>query len=175
TGDNVTQPSSEMPWYSGPTLLDFLESVEVESDRAGKAFRMPIQWVNRPHLDFRGYSGTIASGRIKPGDRVTVLPSGRTTTVTRVVTMDGDLPEAVAGRAVTLTVADEIDASRGNVIASDTSRPTLSEQFAAHIVWMSDSQMLPGRSYLLALGGNLVSAQVTELKHKVNVNTLEHT
>jgi len=174
TGDNVTQPSSQMPWYSGPTLLDFLESVGVESDRAGKPFRMPIQWVNRPHLDFRGYSGTIASGHIRPGDRVAVLPSGRTTTVTRIVTMDGDLAEATAGRAVTLTLADEIDASRGDVIAADTSRPALAEQFAAHVVWMSDSQMLPGRPYLLALGGNLVSAQVTELKHKVNVNTLEH-
>jgi len=175
TGDNVTQSSAQMSWYSGPTLLDFLESVEVESDRADKPFRMPIQWVNRPHLDFRGYAGTIASGRIKPGDRVAILPSGRTTTVTRLVTMDGDLPEAAAGRAVTLTLADEVDASRGDVIASDTSRPALAEQFAAHIVWMSDAQMLPGRPYLLTLGGNLVGAQVTELKHKVNVNTLEHT
>ncbi len=174
TGDNVTHASEAMPWYAGPTLLEHLETVEVTSDLAGRPFRMPIQWVNRPHLDFRGYSGTVASGRVKPGDRVVVLPSGRTTTITRVVTMDGDLPEATAGRAVTLTFKDEIDASRGDVIAADIDRPALAEQFAAHIVWMSESQMLPGRPYLLAIAGNLVGAQMTELKHKINVNTLEH-
>jgi bifunctional enzyme CysN/CysC len=174
TGDNVTQPSDAMPWYAGPTLLEHLETVEVASDSALRPFRMPIQWVNRPHLDFRGYSGTIAGGVVKPGDRVVVLPSGRATTVKRIVTMDGDLPEATAGRAVTLTLADEIDASRGDIIAADIERPTLAEQFAAHVVWMSEQQMLPGRPYLLAIGGNLVSAQMTELKHKINVNTLEH-
>jgi bifunctional enzyme CysN/CysC len=174
TGDNVTQQSDAMSWYAGPTLLEHLETVEVTSDRTQAPFRMPIQWVNRPHLDFRGYSGTIAGGLVKPGDRVVVLPSGRTTTVKRIVTMDGDLPEAGAGRAVTITFADEIDASRGDVIAADIDRPTLAEQFAAHVVWMSEQQMLPGRPYLLAIGGNLVGAQMTELKHKINVNTLEH-
>jgi bifunctional enzyme CysN/CysC len=174
TGDNVTQPSDAMSWYAGPTLLEHLETVEVSSDLASRPFRMPIQWVNRPHLDFRGFSGTIAGGVVKPGDRVVVLPSGRTTTVKRIVTMDGDLPEASAGRAVTLTLADEIDMSRGDIIAADVERPTLAEQFAAHMVWMSDQPMLPGRPYLLAIGGNLVSAQMTELKHKINVNTLEH-
>ncbi len=174
TGDNVTQPSNSMPWYTGPTLLDHLETVDITSDLAKRPFRMPIQWVNRPHLDFRGFSGTIAGGVVKSGDRVVVLPSGRTTTVKRIVTMDGDLPDAAAGRAVTLTLADEIDMSRGDIIAADVERPTLAEQFAAHVVWMNDQPMLPGRSYLLAIGGNLVGAQMTELKHKINVNTLEH-
>jgi bifunctional enzyme CysN/CysC len=174
SGDNVTRQSDAMPWYAGPTLLEYLETVEVASDLAERPFRMPIQWVNRPHLDFRGYSGTVAGGRVKPGDRVVVLPSGRSTKIKRIVTMDGDLTEAAAGRAVTLTLDDEVDASRGNIIAADTSRPTLSEQFSAHIVWMNEAQMLPGRSYLLSIGGNLVNGQVTELKHKINVNTLEH-
>jgi bifunctional enzyme CysN/CysC len=175
TGDNVTRTSEAMPWYAGPTLLEHLETVEVASDLATKPFRMPIQWVNRPHLDFRGYSGTVASGRVKPGDRVVVLPSGRTTQIERVVTMDGDLPEAAAGRAVTLTLKDEIDASRGDVLAADTARPALAEQFAAHVVWMNEHEMLPGRPYFLLTAGNLIGAQITELKHKVNVNTLEHT
>ena len=174
TGDNVTQPSDAMAWYAGPTLLEHLETVEVASDLAERPFRMPVQWVNRPNQNFRGYSGTIAGGLVRPGDRVVVLPSGRTSTVERIVTHDGDLPEAVAGRAVTVTLADEIDASRGDIIAADTDRPTLSEQFAAHIVWMNEAQMLPSRPYLLSLGGNLVNAQITELKHKINVNTLEH-
>jgi bifunctional enzyme CysN/CysC len=175
TGDNVTSASDNMRWYSGPTLLDHLETVEVEQDRAGNPFRMPVQWVNRPNQNFRGFSGTIASGRVKPGDRVVSLPSGRTSKVKTIVTFDGELPEAAAGRAVTLTLEDEIDASRGDVLAADTERPALAEQFAAHIVWMSEHEMLPGRGYFLMTAGNLVGAQVTELKHKVNVNTLEHT
>jgi bifunctional enzyme CysN/CysC len=175
TGDNVTSASDNMRWYSGPTLLDHLETVEVEQDRAGNPFRMPVQWVNRPNQNFRGFSGTIASGRVKPGDRVVSLPSGRTSKVKSIVTFDGELPEAAAGRAVTLTLEDEIDASRGDVLAADTERPALAEQFAAHIVWMSEHEMLPGRGYFLMTAGNLVGAQVTELKHKVNVNTLEHT
>jgi bifunctional enzyme CysN/CysC len=175
TGDNVTSLSDNMRWYSGPTLLDHLETVEVHSDRADKPFRMPVQWVNRPNQNFRGFSGTIISGVVRPGDKVVSLPSGRTSKVKSVVTFDGELSEAVAGRAVTLTLEDEIDASRGDVIAADTERPALAEQFAAHIVWMSEDAMLPGRSYFLASAGNLVGAQVTELKHKVNVNTLEHT
>jgi bifunctional enzyme CysN/CysC len=174
TGDNVTQPSANMPWYRGPTLLDFLETVEVESGLADKPFRMAVQWVNRPNQDFRGFSGTIASGRVRPGDKIVTLPSARTSRVKSIVTYDGELPEASAGRAVTLTLEDEIDASRGDVIAADTARPALAEQFAAHVVWMNDHEMLPGRSYLLAANGNLVGAQVTELKHKINVNTLEH-
>jgi bifunctional enzyme CysN/CysC len=175
TGDNVTRPSDKMRWHKGPTLLAHLETVDVASDRAAQPFRLPVQWVNRPNADFRGYCGTIASGRIKPKDRVVVLPSGQTTQVKSIVTMDGELPEAVAGRAVTLTLTDEIDASRGDIVAAETERPVLADQFAAHVVWMNDAQMLPGRSYLLSLGGNLVNAQVTNLKHKINVNTLEHT
>jgi bifunctional enzyme CysN/CysC len=175
TGDNVTQPSTAMPWYTGPTLLQHLETVDVASDRTGQPFRMPVQWVNRPNADFRGYCGTIASGRVKANDRIVILPSGRTTQIKRIVTMDGDLPEAPAGRAVTLTLADEIDITRGDIIAAETARPTLADQFAAHVVWMNDNPMLPGRSWLMSTGANLVNAQVTNLKHKINVNTLEHT
>jgi bifunctional enzyme CysN/CysC len=174
TGDNVTRPSESMGWYAGPTLLQYLETVDVASDASSRPFRMAIQWVNRPNQDFRGYAGTIAGGRVQPGDRIVVLPSGRVTTVGRIVTYDGDLAEAAAGRAVTLTLSDEVDASRGDMIAADTDRPTLSDQFAAHIVWMNEAQMLPGRPYLLAMNGNFINAQITELKHKVNVNTLEH-
>jgi bifunctional enzyme CysN/CysC len=173
-GDNVTRRSENMPWYAGPTLLHHLETVEVAADAASRPFRMPVQWVNRPNQDFRGFSGTVAGGILRPGDRIVSLPSGRTTKVARIVTQDGDLSRAGAGDAITLTLADEIDASRGDVLAADDARPALAEQFAAHIVWMSESQMLPGRSYLLASGASQVGAQVTELKHKINVNTLEH-
>jgi bifunctional enzyme CysN/CysC len=174
TGDNVTRRSTAMTWYAGPTLLDHLETVEVSSIAAGLAFRMPIQWVNRPNLDFRGYAGTVASGRVKPGDRVVVLPSGRASSVKSIVTMDGELAEASAGRAVTGTLTDELDAGRGDLIAAESARPVSTDQFAAHVVWMNDTPMMPGRSYLLSIGGNLVGAQVTNLKHKVNINTLEH-
>ncbi|MDI3470430.1 MAG: Sulfate adenylyltransferase subunit 1 / Adenylylsulfate kinase [Pseudolabrys sp.] len=174
TGDNVTQRSETTGWYAGPTLLEYLETVDVASDASSRPFRMAIQWVNRPNQDFRGYAGTIAGGRVRPGDRVVVLPSGRVTTIGRIVTYDGDLAEAAAGRAVTLTLSDDIDASRGDMIAANIDRPTLSDQFAAYIVWMNEAQMLPERSYLLAMNGNFINAQITKLKHKVNVNTLEH-
>ncbi|HEY0837218.1 MAG TPA: sulfate adenylyltransferase subunit CysN [Azospirillum sp.] len=173
-GDNVIAKGDAMPWYDGPALLELLETVEVVSERRNGPFRFPVQWVNRPHQDFRGYSGTIAGGRIRPGDPVVVLPSARTTTVTRIVTLDGDLEEAVAGQAVTLTVAEEIDISRGDVIAAADTRPAVADQFAAHLLWMSEEPLLPGRPYLLQLGPRTIGAQVTELKHKVNVNTLEH-
>ena len=135
---------------------------------------MPVQWVNRPNQDFRGYSGTLASGSVRVGERVVVLPSGKTTQIARIVTMDGDLESAAAGDAVTLTMRDEIDIARGDVIAAETERPQLAEQYAAHLIWMSEQPMLPGRSYLLAIGTSLVRAEVTELKHKISVNTLEH-
>ena len=170
-GDNVTTPSASMPWYAGPTLLQHLETVETSSDQAAKPFRMPVQWVNRPDQNFRGYSGTIASGVVRPGDRVVVLPSGQTTQIARIVTIDKDLDSAAAGEAVTLTIRDELDIGRGDVIASDSARPTVAEQFAAHIIWMSDQPMLPGRSYLVAAGTGLVRGQVTELKYKVNVSS----
>ena len=173
-GDNVVTPSGSMEWYSGPTLLQHLETIDSVSAQVVMPFRMPVQWVNRPNQNFRGYSGTIASGVVRPGDRVVVLPSGQTTQVARIVTMNGDLESAAAGAAVTLTISDEIDVSRGDVVADERARPILAEQFAAHIIWMSDQPMLPGRSYHLATGASLLHAQVTELKYKVNVNSLEH-
>jgi bifunctional enzyme CysN/CysC len=173
-GINVMVKSPETPWYEGPALLDHLESVDVDTAQAGKPFRMPVQWVNRPNLDFRGFSGTIAGGRVRPGDIIAVARSGRTTKVTRIVTMDGDLDEAIAGDAVTLTLADEVDISRGDVLAAPEARPDVSEQFAAHLLWMADEEMLPGRQYLIKLGTATVPAAVSELKYKLDVNTLEH-
>ena len=173
-GDNVASQSANMSWYAGPTLLADLEAVEIFPDLEAKPFRMAVQWVNRPDQNFRGYSGTIASGFVRPGDRVAVLPSGQTAHVTRIVTMDGDIHCAAAGDAVTLTVDAEIDISRGDLIAADAARPVLADQFAAHIIWMSDQPLLPGRSYVLFSGTSFVSAQVTELKYRINVSSREH-
>ncbi len=173
-GDNVTARSEQMRWYDGPTLLEYLEGVEVDQALAQKAFRFPVQWVNRPNLDFRGFSGTVVSGSVTAGDRIVVAASGKESVVTRIVTADGDLPEARAGDAVTLTLADEIDVARGDVLARPESRPEVVDQFAAHVLWMSEEAMLPGRSYLLRIGTRYVPARVTSLKHKVDVNTLEH-
>ncbi len=174
-GDNITALSENMPWYTGATLMSHLETVEldVESDKS-KPFRMPVQWVNRPDLDFRGFSGLIASGTIKPGDPVRVVPSGKTSTVARIVTFDGDLDEAVAGQSVTLTLADEIDCSRGDVLTIADNPPQVADQFEATLVWMSDEPMLPGRSYWLKLGTQLVSASIQPPKYQVNVNTMDH-
>jgi bifunctional enzyme CysN/CysC len=174
-GDNIASRSSATPWYAGPTLVEHLETVEIDAERLVSApFRLPVQWVNRPDLDFRGFVGQIAAGRIAPGDAIRVLPSGKTSTVARIVTYDGDLPEAVAGQSVTLTLADEIDCSRGDVIASASSPPEVAGQFETTLVWMSEDPLLPGRAYLLKLGARTVPATVTEIKYKVNVNTLEH-
>jgi bifunctional enzyme CysN/CysC len=173
-GDNITTASDAAPWYEGPALMPLLESLPVEDDQREKPFRMPVQWVNRPNLDFRGFSGLISSGTIRPGDKIKALPSGRESTVERIVTFRGDLPEAVAGQSVTLTLKDEIDISRGDVIAEAAAPPPVADQFEATIVWMDDEAMLPGRPYLLKLGARVVSAQVTEPKYKINVNTLEH-
>ena len=173
-GENVLTRSEKMKWYEGPALLAHLENIDVETALADNPLRMPVQWVNRPNLDFRGFSGTIVGGRVKPGDAIVVAGSGRTSTVTRVVTMDGDLDEAIAGEAVTLTLADEVDISRGDVIAEPHARPEVSDQFAAHILWMSEEELLPGRQYLLKVGAKTVPATVTELKHKIDVNTLDH-
>ena len=172
-GDNVTSASAEMPWYRGPCLLEQLERVELADPARSGPLRFPVQWVNRPDPSFRGYSGTLASGRVRPGDPVVAMPSGRTSRVARIVTLDGDLEEAVAGQAVTLTLADEIDVSRGDILASPEAPPEVTDQFMAHVVWMSDRPMLPERSYILKLGGQSVPAAVTELKHKINVNTQE--
>jgi len=173
-GENVTARSERMRWYDGPTLLEYLESVEVDQALAQKAFRFPVQWVNRPNLDFRGFSGTVASGTLHSGDKIVVAASGKESVVTRIVTADGDLPEARAGDAVTLTLADEIDVARGDVLARPETRPEVVDQFAAHVLWMSEEAMLPGRSYLLRIGTKYVPARITNLKHKVDVNTLEH-
>jgi bifunctional enzyme CysN/CysC len=173
-GDNVLQRSERMPWYGGPTLMGYLESVEVDGEHMKPApFRLPVQWVNRPDLDFRGFAGTIAAGEIRPGDRVRVQPSGRESTVARIVTLDGDLSQAVAGQSVTLTLTDEIDISRGDLISAAQSPAQVADQFEAKIVWMNDEPLLRGRSYLLKIGTNTVTASITEIKHQVNVNTME--
>jgi bifunctional enzyme CysN/CysC len=174
-GDNITAPSPNTPWYEGPPLIGHLETVELDStiDQA-KPFRLPVQWVNRPNLDFRGFSGLIATGSVKPGDPVRILPSGKTSTVSRIVTLDGDLDEAVAGQSVTLTLADEVDCSRGDVIAIADNPPQVADQFEATIVWMADEAMLPGRPYWLKLGTQMVTASIQHPKYQVNVNTMEH-
>jgi len=173
-GDNVTVRSEHTPWYTGPTLVEHLETVDVESDAAAKPFRFPVQWVNRPNLDFRGFSGTIASGTVRPGDRITVAASGKATTVARIVTYDGDLAEASAGDAVTLTLADEVDIARGDLLAAPEARPEVADQFAAHLLWMGDEPMLPGRPYLMRIGTQYTPVKMTALKHRIDVDTLEH-
>jgi bifunctional enzyme CysN/CysC len=173
-GDNITQHSSRMCWYDGPTLLQQLEGLDVEQGLEDKPFRFPVQWVNRPNLDFRGFSGTVTSGTVRPGERVVVAASGKESTLARIVTAEGDLPEAHAGDAVTLTFADEVDVSRGDVIAHAASRPDVVDQFAAHILWMAEDEMLPGRSYLMRIGTKYIPARITSLKHKVDINTLDH-
>jgi bifunctional enzyme CysN/CysC len=173
-GDNIAARSNAAPWYSGPALMHHLETVEIDDERRARTpFRMPVQWVNRPNLDFRGFAGQIAGGRIRPGDKIRVLPSGKTSTIERIVTKDGDLDVAVAGQSVTLTFADEIDCSRGDVISVADNPPQVADQFETTIIWMAEEKLLPGRPYWLKIGAKTVSAQVTEIKHKVNVNTLE--
>ncbi|MBC9030910.1 sulfate adenylyltransferase subunit CysN [Sphingomonas sp. JC676] len=175
-GDNITALSANTPWYVGPTLIEHLETVDVdaEADRA-KPFRMPVQWVNRPNLDFRGFAGLVSSGTIRPGDAVRILPSGKTSTISRIVTMDGDLDEAVAGQSVTLTLADEVDCSRGDVIAIADAPPEASDQFKATIVWMDQAELLPGRAYWLKLGTQTVSALVRAPDYAIDINTLART
>ena len=174
-GDNMTAPSERTPWYRGPTLMGFLETCEIDESRLQTgALRLPVQWVNRPNLDFRGFCGLIASGSVRPGDRIRVQPSGRESRVARIVTLGGDLPQAVAGQSVMLTLEDEIDISRGDVISAADAPAEVADQFECTVVWMSDDAMLPGRPYLLKLGTRTVSATVTEPKYKVNVNTMEH-
>jgi len=174
-GDNVIHPSAETRWYHGPTLIGYLEAVEIDDDVASKPFRMPVQWVNRPDLDFRGFSGAIVGGTLRPGDQVRVLPSGQTSGVARIVTFDGDLDEAVAGQSVTVTLADEIDISRGDVLATADTAPAVADQFEAHIIWMHDHHMLPGRPYLMKIGTRTVGVSIGHPKYRINVNTLEHT
>lgn len=174
-GDNITALSDNTPWFKGPALIEHLENVEIgaAADEA-KPFRLPVQWVNRPNLDFRGFSGQLASGKVRPGDAVRILPSGKTTTVDRIVTLDGDLGEAVAGQSVTLTLADEVDCSRGDVIAAADAPPEAADQFEATLVWMADEAMIAGRAYWLKLATQSVSATIQPPKYEINVNTLDH-
>ena len=174
-GDNVTTASSGMPWHDGPALLDLLEQLPVRSEMAGELpFRLPVQWVNRPNLDYRGFAGQIAAGTIRPGDPVRVLPSGRTSTVQAIDTFDGELDHAVAGQSVTVKLTDEIDCSRGDVIAAAEEPPQVADQFEATIVWMDEQALLPGRSYWMKLATQQVSASVAIPKYKIDVNTLDH-
>ena len=173
-GDNVMTRSEATPWYDGPTLLEHLDTVPLDTAAdAEKPLRMPVQWVNRPNQNFRGFSGLIASGGMGPGAEVRILPSGRLTRIERIVTMDGDLTDAVAGQSVTVTLADEVDCSRGDVIAAAADPPEAADQFEATIVWMADEELLPGRGYWLKLGTQTVTAMVQQPKYEINVNTLE--
>ncbi|MFG6539341.1 sulfate adenylyltransferase subunit CysN [Sulfitobacter sp. CS16] len=174
-GDNITGPSENTPWYKGPALLPHLEAVTLESTvEQSEPFRMPVQWVNRPNLDFRGFAGLIASGQLRPGDPVRVLPSGKTSTIGRIVNLDGDRELAVAGESVTVTLADEIDCSRGQVIVAAQSPLEVADQFETTLVWMDDAELVPGRAYALKIGAQTVSATVQQPKYEVNVNTQEH-
>ncbi|MEM7741294.1 MAG: sulfate adenylyltransferase subunit CysN [Pseudomonadota bacterium] len=172
-GDNMLTKSQNTPWYDGSALLPYLETIDV-SRKEEQPFRMPVQWVNRPNLDFRGFAGTIVSGTVAPGDEVVILPSGKRTTVERIVTRQGDLAMADKNRAVTLTLADEVDASRGDVIAAAQQPAEQANQLQAKILWMDDEVMLPGRQYILKSNNRMIPAQITELKHRIDVNTLEH-
>ncbi len=171
-GINITETSRETDWYDGPSLMDYLETVPIGDKRLKAPFRMPVQWVNRPNLDFRGFSGQIAAGTVKPGDLIKTLPSGRQSTITRIVTATGDLDEAIAGQSVTLTLADEVDSSRGDVIVSADSPAEVSDQFQVRVLWMSDTPLLPGRRYLLKIGAKTVTATINAPKYGIDINTL---
>jgi len=174
-GDNLMRPSANTPWYRGPTLLGWLETVEVDAGRLQRlAFRLPVQRVNRPNPDFRGFAGTIASGVVKPGDRIRVQPSGKESRVARIVTQDGDLAQAVAGQSITLTLGDELDVSRGDLIAAADVAAQVADQFEATVVWMSEQPLLRGRNYLMKIGTKTVSATIAPLKYRVDVNTQAH-
>jgi bifunctional enzyme CysN/CysC len=172
-GDNISSLSPNTPWYEGPYLVDHLERVEVEDQRRNGPFRLPVQWVNRPHLDFRGFAGTIAGGRVKLGDPIVVAGSGRMSAVTGILRADQPVEEAEAGDAVTLTLADEVDVARGDVLAPPDARPEVADQFTAHLIWMSQEPLLPGRSYLMKIGARTAPASVTELKHRIDVDNFD--
>ena len=172
-GDNVSTQSARTPWFEGAHLMEYLERVEVEDDRRSAPFRLPVQWVNRPHLDFRGIAGTVASGRIERGQSVVVAGSGRQTTVAGIFVADEATERAEAGDAVTLTLAEELDIARGDVLSQAENRPEVADQFTANVIWMSAEPMLPGRSYLMKIGTRTVPASVTELKHRLDVNNFD--
>ena len=174
-GDNITSRSDNTDWYGGPVLIDLLETMQISNTASQEMpFRMPVQWVNRPNLDFRGFSGLIASGTVKPGDELRSLPSGKTSTVKSVVTMDGELDEAVAGQSITITLEEEIDCSRGDVLATADNPPEVADQFETTIVWMDDEPLVVGRGYWLKLGTQMVSVTIAEPKYEIDVNTMEH-
>ncbi|WP_417227637.1 sulfate adenylyltransferase subunit CysN [Amphritea sp.] len=174
-GDNINEPSSNMTWYHGTTLMGYLETVPVDDElMQKKPMRMAVQWVNRPNLDFRGFAGQIASGVIKPGDRIRALPSGKESSIATISTYDGDLPQAVAGQSVTLTLNDEIDISRGDMITSAAEPASIGKQFECTIIWMHDDPLMPGRTYQIQIGTKTAIVSITDLKHQVNVNTMEH-
>jgi bifunctional enzyme CysN/CysC len=173
-GDNVIHPSAHMHWYHGPTLIGHLETVDVRREGEERPLRFPVQWVNRPHLDFRGYAGTIASGAVRSGEEVVIHPSGKRAHVARIVTADGDLAEAREGDAVTLTFVEEVDVSRGDVIARSDAAPSVADQIAARIIWFDEEPMLPGRAYTLKCGGQTTTGTVSNLKYKLNVDNLDH-
>ena len=173
-GDNIIERGTNTPWYAGPTLMGHLETVPVEDETQAQPLRMPVQWVNRPNLDFRGFAGRIASGQVRAGDRLKILPSGRESQVARIVTADGDLQCAVAGQCVTLTLTDEVDVSRGDVLVDVQAPAQTADQFEATLIGLTETAILPGRSYLMKLATKVVMATVNPLKHRINVNTLEH-
>jgi bifunctional enzyme CysN/CysC len=173
-GDNVTAASANTPWYRGPALLQYLESIDIDGDNLAKPFRFPVQWVNRPNQDFRGYAGTVASGQVKVGEPVVEATSGRTSHIAQIITYDGPVATAEAGDAVTITLADELDIGRGDVLVSPKERPEVSDQFAAHVIWMSDEPLVPGRSYLSRIGTKTTPMTVTAIKYKIDVNTRKH-
>jgi bifunctional enzyme CysN/CysC len=173
-GDNMLTRSARMPWYAGTSLLEHLETVAIDDDRRDLGLRLPVQWVCRPDQNFRGFAGTLVSGAAGVGDEIVALPSGRRSRIARIVSGDGDLDAAVRGQAVTLTLEDEIDISRGDVIAAADSPPEVADQFAAHVLWMGEHALLPGRPYWLKIGARTVGASITEIKHRVDVNTQEH-
>jgi bifunctional enzyme CysN/CysC len=173
-GDNLSSRSPRTPWYGGPSLLEYLETVALPEPSADGGLRLPVQWVNRPHQGFRGFAGTISGGQAQPGDAVVVLPSGRRSRIARVISPDGDVQQARAGQAVTLTLEDEIDVSRGDVIAAAGDPPEVADQFAAQLLWLDDAALLPGRPYWLKIGSRTVSASVSEIKYRIDVNTQEH-
>jgi bifunctional enzyme CysN/CysC len=170
-GDNVIAPSANLPWYRGPALLQHLENVPLDSADSARPFRFPVQFVNRPNLDFRGFAGTIASGTVAPGDEVVVAKSGKSSRVKRIVTWDGDLESASEGQAVTIVLEDEIEVSRGNMLVAPDARPEVADQFAAHLVWFAEHALIPGRSYILRTETDQVTATITDLKHRVDINT----
>ena len=173
-GDNIVRASDSMPWYTGTTLFEHLETVRVDTDQVSSPFRMAVQWVSRPNQDFRGYAGLIDSGTVRVGDVLTVVPNGATSTVARIVTMDGDLAEAVAGQSVTVTLADDIDVSRGDLFAPESALPTTSDDLDVHVVWMGETAMSPGRQYLIKIGTRTVSGVFDPPRYRIDVNTLAH-